>query len=93
MPRNDNRDKSDKQPNLTRPEPVDYFFSTKYTASTVNKMLEIYNEVKDKITCRLCNVTCVDTKLEVKETYSPTFVILRKNYCFSCWLQKVKLHQ
>lgn len=63
MPRNDSNTTHSRQTNLTRPEPVDYFFSTQYTASTVNKMLEIYNEVKDMMLCRFCNTNCVDTKL------------------------------
>jgi len=99
MPRTDKNDKSDKNKThsksskITTCEPIDCFFSTKYTASNVNKMLEIYNEMKDMMICRLCNVNCVDTKLECKDTYSPTFVIVRKNYCLSCWLQKVTLHK
>jgi|AntAceMinimDraft_18_1070375.scaffolds.fasta_scaffold781764_1 hypothetical protein len=88
MPRNGKNGKSTK---LMECEPLDCFFVTSYTASTVNKILEIYHKVKDKMICHACNANCVDTKLDVKDTYSPTFVILRKRYCLSCWLQKMKL--
>lgn len=94
MPRNDKPDKNKtytKSTKIMTCKPVDCFFSTKYTASNVNKMLEIYHKVKDMMICRSCNVNCVDTKLEVEDTYGPTFVIVRKNYCVSCWLQKVTL--
>lgn len=96
MPRNDKPDKNkthSKSSKITTCAQVDFFFSTNYTASNVNKMLEIYHKVKDRMFCRLCNVNCVDTKLECKDTYGPTFVIVRKNYCVSCWLQKVTLHK
>ena len=99
MPRNDKNNKPDKNKTyskstkITTYEHVDFFFLTKYTSSNVKKMLEIYNKVKDTMICSSCNVNCVDTKLEVKDTYGPTFVIVRKNYCVSCWLQKVTLHK
>jgi len=102
MPRNDKNNKNNKPDKnktysksikITTCEPVDFFFLTKYTSSNVKQMLEIYNEVKDTMICRACNVNCVDTKLELKDTYGPTFVIVRKNYCLSCWLQKVKLRK
>ena len=70
---------------------IDSYFHTSYTATTVNKILEIYEEVTHKMLCQSCKTGCVDTKLEVTCTYNPTFVITRKNYCLTCWLQKVKL--
>lgn len=70
----------------------DYYFVTGYTATTVNKITKMYSEVKDKMICQLCNANNVDTKLDIKDTYNPTFVIMRKKYCLLCWLQKVKLN-
>ena len=64
---------------------------TQFTATTVTKINEIYEEVKNKLPCRLCNVNCVDAKIEVKDTHNPTFVVTRKHACLSCWLQSVKL--
>lgn len=80
-----------KYSNTNKLDEVDYYFYTSYTANTVNKIMEIYNDVKHSMLCRSCKLTSVDTKLEVRETYHPTFVIVRKHYCLSCWLQKVKL--
>jgi len=68
-----------------------FFHHTQFTATTVTKINEVYEEVKNKLPCRSCNVNCVDTKIEVKDTHYPTFVVTRKNLCSSCWLQTMKL--
>jgi hypothetical protein len=69
----------------------DLFYHTQFTATTVTKIKEVYEEVKNKLPCRSCNVNCVETKIEVQDTHHPTFVIARKHTCSSCWLQSVKL--
>ena len=69
----------------------DLFYHTQFTATTVTKIKEVYEEVKNKLPCRSCNVNCVETKIEVKDTHHPTFVVARKHTCLSCWLQSVKL--
>jgi hypothetical protein len=41
--------------------------------------------------CGQCKKNEVETKIAIKDTYYPTFVILRKFYCFHCWLSVVSL--
>ena len=30
-----------------------------------------------------------ESKIEIKDTYNPTFVIVRKQYCLHCWLKRI----
>lgn len=69
----------------TKVEPVDYFYETNYTASTSTKITMLYNTLK--LQCKNCRTSHVDMKMIVKDTYNPTFVILRKLYCISCWCE------
>jgi hypothetical protein len=93
MSKNKNKNKNDKKTNDKNVRGFSNLFynHTQFTATTVTKINEIYEEVKNKLPCRLCNVNCVDAKIEVKDTHNPTFVVTRKHACLSCWLQSVKL--
>jgi len=90
------KNKNDKNDKKTNDKNVRWFSNlfyhhTQFTATTVTKINEIYEEVKNKLPCRSCNVNCVDAKIEVKDTRHPTFVVTRKHVCLSCWLESVKL--
>jgi hypothetical protein len=56
--------------------PVDFFNETSFEANTVNKINTIHEEP-------------VESKIVVKDTYYPTFVIVRKQYCLHCWLKRI----
>jgi len=70
-------------------EPVDFFYETSYQENTVTKIKEIYNDVMKRIPCNNCKIESVETTMKVKDIIHPTFVITRKQYCISCWLQKI----
>ena len=40
-----------------------FYNHTQFTATTVTKINEIYEEVKNRLPCLLCNVNCVDAKI------------------------------
>lgn len=93
MSKNKTKNKNDKKTNdkIVRGFSNLFYHHTQFTATTVTKINEIYEEVKNKLPCRSCNVNCVETTIEVKDTHHPTFVVTRKHLCLSCWLQSVKL--
>ena len=74
--------------NKKRIDPIDCFYETKYTANTCTGITMLYNTLK--LECKECT-SHVDMKMIVKETYNPTFVILRKAYCLSCWCKKMRV--
>lgn len=81
------REHKDVTLNKKRVDPIDYFYETKYTANTCTKITTLYNTLM--IPCNECT-SPVDMKMIVKDTYNPTFVILRKSYCISCWCKKMR---
>jgi len=68
---------------------VNFFYETSYQANTVTKIKEIYDDVMIRIPCNNCKIESVETMMKVKDVIHPTFVIMRKQYCLGCWLQKV----
>ena len=82
--------KSDK--NRIEIGPVDFFYDTKYTATTVNTIKKIYDDIKYNCICNKCTYNVVDTQIVVQDNFYPIFVIQRKNYCSSCWIKKVTLN-
>ena len=69
--------------------PVDFFNETSFEANTVNKINTIYDDLIDRFPCKDCHVDPVESKIVVKDTYYPTFVIVRKQYCLHCWLKRI----
>lgn len=67
--------------------PIDSFYETDYTANTCTKITQLYKTLK--LQCKQCRISHVDLKMVIKDTYNPTFVILRKLYCLSCWCKKM----
>ena len=74
--------------NKKRIDPIDCFYETKYTANTCTGITMLYNTLK--LQCKNCCTSHLDMKMIVKDTYNPTFVILRKLYCISCWCKKMR---
>ncbi len=68
---------------------LDYFYETKHTSQSVEEIKTLFKNVRE--TCGQCKKNEVETKIDIKDTYYPTFVILRKYYCFHCWLSTVSL--
>lgn len=69
---------------------IDFFYKTKYTSNTCSGIVALHTDLTGRIGCLQCGVNCVEIKMTVDETYNPTFVILRKQYCQPCWLTKMK---
>lgn len=65
---------------------IDGFYETNYTSRSVTEIKELYKKYHNLIPCMNCNNEPVETKMEIQDTYYPTFVITRKKYCFRCWL-------
>ena len=83
-----------KKTNKIHPEkraPIDFFYETKYKSNTANGIIEIYNKVYERIPCLDCNEKSVEIKRCIIDNYTPTFGILRKKYCLSCWLKRLAL--
>ena len=78
-----------KQPE--KPEPIDFFYRSIYSETTVNKFMELYKKVYNRIPCIECKENPVEIKKDIFDIHEPRFGILRKNYCMSCWLEKVTL--
>ena len=74
-----------------KPQVIDFFYRTDYSATTVNEFTEIWNKVYNRIPCLQCKINPVEIKKEIFDIHEPRFGILRKNYCLHCWLQKVSL--
>jgi hypothetical protein len=72
-------------------EPVDFFYQSKYTANNVNDFMEIWQNVHNRIACLNCNIEPVEIKKNIVDKTVPTFGILRKQFCFKCWLNMVKI--
>ena len=62
-------------------QPIDCFYETDYTSHTATGIQTLYNDLRFRIACKLCKINNVDIKMEVNDTYLPTFVIMRKFYC------------
>ena len=69
--------------------PVDFFYETSIEEHTVSKIKETYDDVKYRFPCKDCQVEPVESKIVVKDTYCPIFVIVRKQYCLHCWLKRI----
>ena len=65
--------------------PIDGYYKTNYTSRTVKGIHEIYKNIK--FICINCKVNKTESKMEIKDTKYPLFIILRKKYCFKCWLE------
>ena len=65
------------------------FIETDYISNSVDGIKKLYKTCKPL--CKICKKNHVDTKMAVLDPHEPTFVILKKNYCFSCWLELVSL--
>lgn len=80
-----------KKKEYTKPPPIDCFYRTEYSATTVNQFTQIWNKVYNRIPCVECKVNPVEIKREIFDIHEPRFGILRKKFCMSCWLKKVTL--
>lgn len=89
MSKEDKNGKKNKDDKIKIPH-VDCFFDTGYTANTVDKIHKLHKKVWFKCICNCCTCYTVDTKIAIQDTYNPTFVIQRKNFCSHCWLNKIK---
>jgi hypothetical protein len=65
----------------------DGFFETMYTSHTANGINSLYNQLKWNVICKGCNLFNVDIRMAVKDTRTPTFVIVRKINCDRCWFK------
>lgn len=65
---------------------IDGFYETLYTAQTASKIKELYKKYYQRLLCLICKQEPVDIKMGISDTYNPTFVITRKQYCIKCWL-------
>lgn len=72
-------------------QPIDFFYKTNYSATTVDKFTEIWKKTYNRIPCIECKQNPVEIKREIFDIHEPRFGILRKHYCLHCWLQKVSL--
>ena len=63
------------------------YYESSYTARTVNGIKELYETLN--FACNICKTRRTDSKMEVQDTYHPTFVITRKKICMECWLKIV----
>jgi hypothetical protein len=63
------------------------YYESSYTARTVNGIKELYETLN--FACNICKTRRTDSKMEVQDTYHPTFVITRKKICMECWLKMV----
>jgi len=67
---------------------VDFFIETPYTSNTASGIKELCDATR--FICTLCKNNNVDTKMAILDTTLPTFVLLRKHYCLSCWLKLIR---
>ena len=65
---------------------IDFFYKTDYSFSTTKGITKIYKEIHRDFRCRNFCKNQVESKIEITDTYYPTFTIVRKNFCISCWL-------
>jgi hypothetical protein len=70
-------------------DPVDFFYETSFKENTVNKIKTIYDDFIYRFPCKDCQTEHVESKIEIKDTYNPIFVIVRKQYCLHCWLKRI----
>jgi hypothetical protein len=70
-------------------QPIDFFYDTEYISHTANGITQLHNDLKYRFPCKLCKNNYVDTKLSIKDMHTPTFVIMRKFFCFTCWLKEI----
>ena len=68
----------------------DGFFETMYTSHTVKDIQLLYDKLKYNVICKGCNISNLDIKMVIKDNSTPTFVIVRKINCTSCWLKMIK---
>ena len=63
------------------------FCETQYTSNTSIGINKIYDDLI--LYCKNCKVEKVETKMDIQDYKCPTFVVLRKNYCYKCWLRYI----
>ncbi len=80
--------KSKIQPKNKKVLPVDFFIETRCTSNTASGIKELFETTI--FTCIFCKDKNVDTKISILDTTLPTFVLLRKHYCLSCWLKLIR---
>ncbi len=80
--------KSKIQPKNKKVLPVDFFIETRSTSNTASGIKELFKTTR--FTCIFCKENDVDTKISILDTTLPTFVLLRKHYCLSCWLKLIR---
>ena len=80
--------KSKIQPKNKKVLPMDFFIETRYTSNTASGIKELCETTS--FTCIFCKENDVETKMAISDTTLPTFVLLRKHYCLSCWLKLIR---
>ncbi len=80
--------KSKIQPKNKKVQPLDFFIETRSTSNTASGIKELFETTH--FTCIFCKENDVDTKISILDTTLPTFVLLRKHYCLSCWLKLIR---
>ena len=60
------------------------WYDTKYTSTSVVDIQQIYQIVKMKFICVICQSNTVYTKLNTCTKYMPIYSIQRKKYCIPC---------
>ena len=63
------------------------YYETSYTSRSVNGIKELYETLH--FACKICKTRRADSKMEIQDTYYPTFVIMHKKICSNCWLKMV----
>lgn len=80
--------KSKIQPKNKKVLPMDFFIETRSTSNTASGIKELSETTS--FTCIFCKDNDVETKMAISDTKLPTFVLLRKHYCLSCWLKLIR---
>jgi hypothetical protein len=80
--------KSKIKPKNKKVQPLDFFIETRSTSNTASGIKELFETTH--FACVLCKENDVDTKISILDTTLPTFVLLRKHYCLSCWLKLIR---
>ena len=69
--------------------PIDNFYETNYTSNTSTGITNEYYRLYDRIPCIKCSQNPVDIKPSESRESHQLFAILRKRYCFKCWLKTI----
>ena len=63
------------------------FYNTQYSSNTSDGIIDEYNRLYNRIPCNNCAITGVEIIPSISGKSDPLFIILRKHYCFKCWLK------